>query len=132
MGETSMNQIKSNEQYSILISIELPGMIMVEKHLEDLEYLKLLTLRYLELLSSVTIQGSRKLNPLSLIMVVKLGRSTYNKVVLVHKYLALSMKRIHYNYLQGYPYRVEWIVTMEDLFKSFHTNSFNTFHYCSI
>ena len=39
MEETSMNEIKSIKQYSILISFELFRMNEVDRYFEDLEYL---------------------------------------------------------------------------------------------
>ena len=86
---------------------------------------------YSEILSNVTEQVNRKLYPSELIMDVKFGRSIFIHFKSFHYYFALSMNRNHYHiFLQVHLYRVEWIVMMEDLFKSFHSNLFNTFHYC--
>ena len=74
MEETSMNEIKSINQYSKLISIELPGMDDHNQqeigHFEDLEYLNTINIQYSEILSNVNERGYWKLNPLES-MVVK-------------------------------------------------------------
>ena len=57
MEGTSMNQIKSNKQYSKLISIEHIGMKQVAQHFEDLEYLNTINIQYSEILSNVTERG---------------------------------------------------------------------------
>ena len=69
MGETSMNEIKSINPYSKLISIELPGMddsknYPVDWQFEDLEYLNTINIQYSEILSNVTERGFSKLCPL--------------------------------------------------------------------
>ena len=76
MEETSMNEIKSFNQYSKLISIELSGMIYTCWHVEDLEYLNTITTLYSEILSNVTERGLVKLLP-SELMDVRIGRSTF-------------------------------------------------------
>ena len=50
-----MNEIKLNDQYSKLISIELSGMKKVDRHIEDLEYLNIINIQYSEILSNVTV-----------------------------------------------------------------------------
>ena len=58
MEETSMNEIKSNNQYSKLISIEHTGMNnKVGQYFEDLEYLNTINIQYSEILSNVTEWG---------------------------------------------------------------------------
>ena len=57
MEETSMNEIKSIKQYSILISIELSEMNNVDRHFEDLEYLDQINFQYFKILSNVTERG---------------------------------------------------------------------------
>ena len=47
-----------------------------------------------------------------------------------HYFLTLSTNMNRYFFIQEPIYRVGWIVMKEDLFKSFHSNSFNTFNYC--
>ena len=54
MEETSVNQIKCNHIYSKLISIELLWMNQVEQHSEDLEYLNIISIHDLGLLSNIT------------------------------------------------------------------------------
>ena len=54
MEETSGNQIKCNNKYSKLISIELLWMNQVEQHFEDLEYLNINSIHDLRLLSNIT------------------------------------------------------------------------------
>ena len=50
-----MKSNQSNNQYSKLISIELPGMNhKVAWHFEDLEYLNTINIQYSEILSNVT------------------------------------------------------------------------------
>ena len=70
-----MNEIKSNKQYSKLISIELSKMNQADRHFEDLEYLNSINIQYSEILSNVTERGYSKLYPLEL-MDVRFGRST--------------------------------------------------------
>ena len=57
MEETSMNEIKSINQNSKLISIELSEMTYVAWPLVDLEYLNMINIQYSEILSNVTEQG---------------------------------------------------------------------------
>ena len=78
MEETSMNEIKSINQYSKLISIEHTRMNKVARHFEDLEYLNTINIQYSEILSNVTERGYSKLPPSELIMDVRFGRSTFN------------------------------------------------------
>ena len=133
MGETSMNEIKSIKQYSILISFELSRMNQVDGHLEDSEYLDQIDIQYFKILSNLTERGQRKLHPLEseLIMDVRFGRSRFNHLIQFHSYFALSMNMNHpIFFLQVHLHRVEWIVMMEDLLKSFHSLPFNTFYYC--
>ena len=134
MGETSMNEIKSIKQYSKLISIEHTGMDdhnrQENKLFEDLEYLYMINFQYSEILSNVTERGSWKLHH-SESMDVRFGRSTFYHFKSFYYYIALSMNMNHPSiFHEVQTYRVEWIVMMEDLFKSFHSNSFNTFDYC--
>ena len=75
--EASMNEIKLINQYSKLISIELPRMNQVARHFEDLEYLNTINIQYSEILSNVTERGSLKLHPTEL-MNVRIGRSTFH------------------------------------------------------
>ena len=80
MEETSMNQIKSINQYSILISIELSQKYMPVQsryyinefrlgagHFENLEYLNSINIQYFEILCIVTERGLQKLHPSDLI-----------------------------------------------------------------
>ena len=130
MEETSsMNEIKSSKQYSKLILIEHTWMNEVVWHFEDLEYLDTINIQYSKILSNVTTQGHSKLN-LSELMDVRFGRSTFNHFISFHSYFALSTNMNHYFFPVVQIHQVEWIVMMEDLFKSFHSNSFNTLHYC--
>ena len=78
MEETSMNEIKSNKQYSKLISIEHAWMNEADWHFEDLEYLKTISNQLVEILSNVTERGYLKLYPSELIMDVRFGRSTFH------------------------------------------------------
>ena len=49
----------------------------------------------------------------------------------IHYYFALPRNRIRLHlFRKVQTTQVEWIVMMEDLFKSFHSNSFYTFDYC--
>ena len=57
-------------------------------------------------------------------------RSTFNHSKSFHYYFALLMNSMNSLFLEVQPIRVEWIVMMEDLLKSFHSNLFNTFNYC--
>ena len=77
MEGTSTNEIKSNKQYSKLISIELSGMTQVARHFEDLEYLNTINIQYSEILSNVTERGYSKLCPSEFID-VRFGRSTFH------------------------------------------------------
>ena len=77
MEETSMKEIKSINQYSKLISIELHRMNDVDWHIEDLEYLNTINIPYSEILSNVTERGLQKPHSLES-MDVRLGRSTFN------------------------------------------------------
>ena len=52
-----MKSNQSNNQYSKLISIELPQMNEVDWHFEDLEYLNTINIQYSEILSNVTERG---------------------------------------------------------------------------
>ena len=64
-------------------------------------------------------------------MDVRFGRSTFNHFKSFHYYFALSTNMMKQNlFHKVHNHRVVWIVVMEDLFKSFHSNSFNTFDYC--
>ena len=64
MEETSMNEIKSIKQYSILISFEHTRMNRkVVRHFEDSEYLDQIDIQYFKILSNVTERGQQKLNP---------------------------------------------------------------------
>ena len=132
MEGTSMNEIKSLKQYSILISFEHTRMNYVVWHFEDSEYLDQIDIQYFKIPSNVTERGQRKLSPKEseLIMDVRFGRSRFNHFIQFHSYFALSMNTNHHYFLQVHYNRVEWIVMMEDLLKSFHSLSFNTFYYC--
>ena len=77
MEETSMNEIKSINQYSKLISIEQTGMNQVDWHFEDLEYLGTINIQYSEILFNVTERGKMKLDPWES-MDVRFGRSTFS------------------------------------------------------
>ena len=130
MDETSINEIRQIKQYSKLISIELSEMNQVSRHFEDLEYLNTINIHYSEILSNVTTRGRQKLYP-SELMDVRLGRSMFYYFESFHQYFALSTNTIHHHiFLQVHTHQVSWIEMMEDLFKSFHSNSFNTFDYC--
>ena len=96
MAETSMNEIKSNKQYSKLISIEHPGMNEVYRHFEDLEYLNTINIQYSEILSNVNERGYSKLPP-SESMDVKFGRSTFIHFKSFHYYFALSMNMMNHS-----------------------------------
>ena len=129
--ETSMNEFKSIKQYSKLISIEHTWMNQVDWHFEVLEYLNTINIQYSEILSNVTERGYSKLHPSELIMDVRFGRSTFNHFESFHYYFALSMNMNHLSISHILHHnRVKWIVMMVDLFKSFHSNSFNTLDYC--
>ena len=94
-----MDEIKSINQYSKLISIEHSGMTHVAGHFEDLEYLNTINIQYSEILSNVTKRGSQKLY--SELMDARFGRSTFHHFKSFHYYFALSMNRInHYLFLQ--------------------------------
>ena len=76
-----MNEIKSINQYSKLISFERTRMdenqtFQVDQHFEDLEYLYTINIQYSEILANVTEQGLQKLFP-SEWMDVRFGRSTF-------------------------------------------------------
>ena len=59
-------------------------------------------------------------------MDVRFGRSTIRHFESFHYYFALPTNMMnHNNFQQVHYHRDEWIVMMEDLFKSFHSNSFN-------
>ena len=58
-----MNEIKSTNQYSKLISIELSGMSLAARQFEDLEYLHNINIQYSEILSNVTFRILRKPYP---------------------------------------------------------------------
>ena len=95
-----MNEIKSIEQYSKLISIEHTGMDdqtnhQVVRHFEDLEYLNTINMQYLEILSNVTERGYLKLSP-SELMDVRFGRSTFHHFQSYHYYFALSMNMMNH------------------------------------
>ena len=125
-----MKSNQSNNPYSKLISLEHPRMNQEDWHLEHLEYLYNIMIRYSEILSNVTILVYLKLYIWEL-MDVRFGRSTFHHFQSFHYYFALSTNRNHYHiFHQVYNNLVKWIVMMEDLFKSFYSNSFNTFHYC--
>ena len=96
MEETSMNEIKSIKQYSILILIELSQMNEVDRHFEDSEYLDQINIQYFKILSNITERGYLKLPPSELIMDVRLGRSRFNHFIQFHYYFALSMNMIHH------------------------------------
>ena len=93
-----MNEIKSINQYSKLISIEHTGMDdhnrQENKLFEDLEYLNNINIQYLEKLSNVTERGSWKLHH-SELMDVRFGRSTFYHFKSFHYYIALSMNMNH-------------------------------------
>ena len=59
MDETSINEIIPNQshQYLKLISIELPWMHKIDRHVEDLEYLNTINIPFFEILSNVTERG---------------------------------------------------------------------------
>ena len=82
-----MNQIKSIKLYSILISIELPGMNQVARHFEDLEYLNTINIQYSEILANVTVKGYSKLYPTEDID-VRFGRST--KQIITNQFIITS------------------------------------------
>ena len=128
MEETSMNEIKSIKQYSILISFEHTRMNEVVWHFEDLEYLDQIDIQYFKILSNLTERGQWKLNPPELSMDVRFGRSRFHHFIQFHSYFALSMNMIHHFFHKVHIHRVEWIVMMEDLLKSFHSLPFNTFY----
>ena len=121
---------QSNNQYSKLISFEHSGMHQVDWHFEDLEYLNTINIQYSEIPSNVNERIYLKLHPLELVIDVRFGRSTFHHFKSFHYYFALSTSRNYHHFLQVHTHLVEWIVTMEDLFKSIHSNSFNTFNYC--
>ena len=124
------NPIQSINQYSKLISIEFPGMNRVVWYFEDLEYLNTINIQYSEILFNVTERGYSKLDPLES-MVVSFGRSTFCHFQSLHSYFALSTNMNYHPIIhKGNYHWVELTVMMEDLFKSFHSHSFNTFDYC--
>ena len=90
-----MNETKSNNQYSKLISIELSGMKYTYWHFEDLEYLNTINNQYSEILSNVTERGPWKLFT-SELMDVRFGRSAFNHFQSFHYYFALSTNRNHH------------------------------------
>ena len=129
-----MNEIKSIIKYSKLISIERTGMDDANQMgigpFEDLEYLNTINIQYSEILSNVTTRGYWKLFFLRL-KIVRFGRSTFHYFMYFHYYFALSTNMNHHHLFHRVPnFQFEWIVMMEDLFKSLHSNSFNTFKYC--
>ena len=94
-----MNEIKSINQYSKLISIEHTGMDdhnrQENKLFEDLEYLNNINIQYLEKLSNVTERGSWKQHH-SELMDVRFGRSTFIHFQSFHYYFALSTNMINH------------------------------------
>ena len=95
MEETSMNEMKSINQYSKLISIEHTGMHQVDTQFEDLEYLNTINIQYSKKLSNVTERGYSKLPP-SELMDVRFGRSTFYHFESFHSYFALSMNMMNH------------------------------------
>ena len=87
--------MKSINQYSKLISIELSGMDKIARPFEDLEYLNTINIQYSEILSNVTERGSQKLLP-SESMDVRFGRSTFHYFESFHYYFALSMNMMNH------------------------------------
>ena len=126
--ETSMNEMKWINQYSKLILIQHTGMNQKVQPFEDLEYLNTIIL-LLELLSNVTERGLQKLYLLILIE-TWFGRSTFIHFQSFHSYFALSMNMFFLFFHKVNTSRVKCIAMKEDLFISFHTNSFNTLDYC--
>ena len=87
--------------------------------------------QYSEILSNVSERGFSKFLPPELVMDVRFGRSTFIHFESTYYYFALSTNMMnHYIFHVVQHNQVLWIVMMEDLFKSFHSNSFNTFDYC--
>lgn len=78
-----------------MILIELPNMNFVAWHFENLEYLNIINIHYLELLSNVTERGLAKFNP-TVVMDLRLGRSKYIQIKLYPYYFALPMSMIHH------------------------------------
>ena len=99
MEETSMNQIKSIKLYSKLISIELPRMNQVDRHIVVLEYLNTINIQYSEILSNVTERGLQRLYP-SESMDIRFGRSIFNQFQSIHYYFALSTNLNHHPIFQ--------------------------------
>ena len=105
-------------------------MIQVAWHFEDLGYLNTINNLYSKILSNVTEWEPEKL-PHSDMMDVRFGRSTIDHFESFHYYFALSMSMNHPSiFHEVSTNRDEWIVMMEDLLKSFQSNSFNTLDYC--
>ena len=117
-----------NEYLKLILKYYLQ-MNEVVSPFEDSEYLDQINIQYFKILVNVTERGLQKLPPLELIMDVRFGRSRFNHFIQFHSYFALSMNMMHHIlFHKVHPYRVEWIVMMEDLLKSFHSLSFNTFY----
>ena len=109
---------------------EHTGMNQIARHFEDLEYLNTINNQDSEILFNVTERGLLKPLPSELIMDVRFGRSTFIHIESFHYYFALPMNMKNHLFHEVHNDRDRWIVMMEDLFKSFHSNSFNTFNYC--
>ena len=60
----------------------------------------------------------------------KLWQIYWNHLDSYQSYLSMLTKRNHCIFHKVQIHRDKWIVMMGDLFKSFHSNSFNTFNYC--
>ena len=106
MGETSMNEIKSIKQYSKLISIELSGMdkqALFDHYLQQ-KHQVARHFEDLEYLNTINIQYSEILSNVT--------ERGYSKL---HPLESMDVKfgRSTFHH-----------------FKSFHSNSFNTFDYC--
>ena len=127
--EKHLYSIANNICYFWLMDLRLHRMHIIYWHFEDLEYLNMINIQYLEILSNVTERGCWKL-PCLESKDVRLGRSIFNYFISFHYYFALLMNMMNHCFRQVHHNRVEWIVMMEDLLQSFHSNSFNTFHYC--
>ena len=87
--------MKSINQYSKLISIELSGMNEVDRHFEDVEYLNTINIQLSEIHSNITQRGYWKLCPAD-VMDVRLGRSTFIIFESFHYYFALTRNMMNH------------------------------------
>ena len=130
IDETSMIEIMAIHTYSKLSMFEILWKTRIDSHMEGFMHLNTIYIYYFYRYTFQCHWGRTIETKYYRIERYKFCKS-YNQSCRIILFLVrLTKDMIHILLLQMHYHRVEWIVMMEDLHQSFHSNSFNICRYC--